>query len=115
MPVDYLSEVPELARKVHARAAVVDVMQALLYDAEQAHLLLDAIGVPRVIEPGTRELSLANRVTYLHAQLLSVREVLAAGRSLVVQLQRGVELGEDGSERTVVYKRTLRRTKVVTR
>lgn len=112
MPVDYLSEVPELARKVHSRWAVVDGMQALVYDAELAHLVLDEVGVPRVLEPGTQELSLVNRVTFLHAQLVSAREVLAAGRSSVVQ--RGVELGEDGSERTVVYKRTYR-TKVVAR
>ena len=77
MPEDYLSFIPEIANQVHTRAAAIGVLMVQLEDYERAHLTLDTIGVPRILEPGGPEVSLANRVVYLNGMLVSAKQALA--------------------------------------
>ena len=74
---DYLDFVPDLSLQVHRNASAAGAMLARLEDAERAHILLDEIGIPRVLEPGACELSLASRVACLHGHLVSAARVLA--------------------------------------
>lgn len=74
---EYFPEIPTIASQVQNRSAALTEVLVRLEDAEQAHVMLDRIGVPQELHPGGPRLSLTNRIAYLHGMLVSAKAVLA--------------------------------------
>lgn len=77
--LDYLDFVPGLSLEVHKRASAVGAVLATLEESDLAHLVLDGMGVPRTLLPGS-VLSLPQRLIYVSGQLESARRVVRATR-----------------------------------